>query len=187
MFCRKVRKAKLPREERDLFERYGEIDRAVGAIRVTPAPPGPAARARETLAARLADLRSRLVAYRIFASPLGRLLIARSEHGVTLVEYLDEGAGFEASRLRRAGVDAAEDGGEIEALYRDVLDYLEGRRTRLDWRLDFRLSRSAFHRRVLDAAAAIPYAPPRARRPPGAQAKGWRWPRLRPRPPSSSS
>ena len=139
------------------FERYGEIDRAVGAIRVTPAPPGPAARARETLAARLADLRTRLVAYRIFASPLGRLLIARSEHGVTLVEYLDEGAGFEASRLRRAGVDAVEDGEETEALYRDVLDYLAGRRTRLDWRLDFRLSRSAFHRRVLDAAAAIPY------------------------------
>jgi methylated-DNA-[protein]-cysteine S-methyltransferase len=142
---------------RDEFERYGEIDRAVGAVRAMPAPPEPAARARATLAARLADLRTRLLAYGIFASPLGRLLIARSEHGVALVEYLDEGEGLEASRLRRADIGAVENGGEIEALYRDVLDYLEGRRTRLDWPLDFRLARSAFHRRVLDAAAAIPY------------------------------
>ncbi len=139
------------------FERYGAIDRAVGTLRETSAP-APPARAREALAARLANLRHRLVAYRIFASPLGRLLIARSEHGVSLVEYLDAGAGLGASRLRGADdVEVTEDGGEIEALYRDLLEYLEGRRTRLDWPLDFRLARSDFHRRVLDAAAAIPY------------------------------
>ena len=108
--------------------------------------------------ARLADLRSRVMAYRIFASPLGRLLIARSEHGVSLIEYLDADAGLDASRLRRVADFALTEGdGEIDALYRDVLEYLEGRRTHLDWPLDFRLARSAFHRRVLDAAVAIPY------------------------------
>jgi methylated-DNA-[protein]-cysteine S-methyltransferase len=140
---------------RDELQRYGAIERAVSAVRDTPPPVSAAAR--EALVARLADLRSRVVAYRIFASPLGRLLIARSEHGVSLVEYLDEGAGVDASRLHRAGIDVVEDGAEVEALYRDLLDYLQGRRTRLEWPLDFRLARSAFHRRVLDAAAAIPY------------------------------
>jgi methylated-DNA-[protein]-cysteine S-methyltransferase len=140
---------------REELSRYRALEHAVSAVRnVAPAAP---AVARESLLARLADLRSRLVVYRVFASPLGRLLIARSEQGVSLVEYLDQGAGVEASHLRRAGIDAMEDGAELEAFYRDLLDYLEGRRTRLDWPLDFRLARSAFHRRVLDAAAAIPY------------------------------
>ena len=140
---------------REELQRYGAIEQAMGALRRTP--PAPAAEARTSLVARLADLRSRLVAYGIFPSPLGRLLIARSEHGVSLIEYLDEGAGLPASRLGRAEIETKEDGAGIEALYRDVLDYIEGRRTRLDWRLDFRLASSEFHRRVLDAAATIPY------------------------------
>lgn len=143
---------------RDELARYGEIDRVVGGLRAAPLAPAAAARARDDLAARLADLRSRVVAYRIFASPLGRLLIARSEQGVSLIQYLDEHAGLDASRLRRAaGLELTEGNGEVDALYHDVLEYLEGRRTRLDWPLDFRLARSAFHRRVLDATAAIPY------------------------------
>jgi methylated-DNA-[protein]-cysteine S-methyltransferase len=143
---------------RDELARYGEIHRAVGGLRAAPVAADAAARARQALIERLADLRSRVIAYRIFASPLGRLLIARSEHGVSLIEYLDADAGLDASRLRGV-VDArlTEGDGEVEALYQDVLDYLAGRRTRLEWPLDFRLARSAFHRRVLDAAAAIPY------------------------------
>ena len=140
---------------RDDLHRYGAIDRAVGTLRERT--PAPAAEAQASLAARLADLRSRLVAYGIFSSPLGRLLIGRSEHGVSLIEYLDEGAGVQASRLARAGIEVREDGRAIEALYREVLEYLQGQRTRLDWSLDFRLAPSDFHRRVLDAAVAIPY------------------------------
>ena len=139
------------------FDRYREIDGAVGVLRGAPAASGEA-RAREGLESRLADLRSRLVSYRVFPSPLGHILIARSEHGVSLVEYLHRGTDLRASRLSRvAGVELQEDGAEVETLHRELLEYLRGDRTRLEWPLDLRLARSDFHRAVLRATAAIPY------------------------------
>src|SRR5206468_2626888 len=59
------------------FGRYREIDGVVGALRRAPAAADTVARPREGLEARLADLRSRLVSYRVFPSPLGHILIAR--------------------------------------------------------------------------------------------------------------
>ncbi len=139
------------------FHRYREIEGVVGALRRAPAAAGEAL-AREGLESRLADLRSRLVSYRVFPSPLGHILIARSEHGVSLVEYLHGRADLRASRLSRvAGVELQEDGAEIETLYRELLEYLRGDRTRLEWPIDLRLARSDFHRAVLRATAAIPY------------------------------
>jgi len=140
------------------FRRYREIDGVVGVLRRAPAAAESVARAREGLESRLADLKSRLVSYRVFPSPLGHILIARSEHGVSLVEYLGEHTDLGASRLSRVtGVDPQEDGAEIEVLYRELLEYLRGDRTRLEWPLDLRLARSDFHRAVLQATAAIPY------------------------------
>ncbi len=139
------------------FDRYREIDGAVGVLRRAPEVSGEA-RAREGLASRLAGLRSRLVSYRVFPSPLGHILIARSEHGVSLVEYLHRGTDLKASRLSRvAGVELQEDGAEVETLHRELLEYLRGDRTRLEWPLDLRLARSDFHRAVLRATATIPY------------------------------
>src|SRR4029077_11203304 len=86
---------------RSEFHRYREIEGVVGALRRTPAGAESAARAREGLESKLADLKSRLVSYRVFPSPLGHILIARSEHGVSLVEYLDGGVDLSTSRLRR--------------------------------------------------------------------------------------
>jgi len=140
------------------YDRYREIEGVVGALRGAPAAAESVARARQGLESRLADLKSRLVSYRVFSSPLGRILIARSEHGVSLVEYLDGGVDLSTSRLRRiAGVELQEDGAEIETLYRELMEYLRGDRTRLEWPLDLRLARSDFHRSVLRATAAIPY------------------------------
>ncbi|PYN39761.1 MAG: hypothetical protein DME00_36110 [Candidatus Rokuibacteriota bacterium] len=140
------------------YHRYREIEGVVGALRGAPAAAESVARARQGLESRLADLKSRLVSYRVFSSPLGRILIARSEHGVSLVEYLDGGVDLSTSRLRRiAGVELQEDGAEIETLYRELMEYLRGDRTRLEWPLDLRLARSDFHRSVLRATAAIPY------------------------------
>src|SRR2546425_11673569 len=102
--------------------------------------------------------RRRTLLYRIFPSPLGPILIARSEEGVSCVEYLTGGADFAHSRLSRdEGIEALLDGADVEALYRDLLEYVEGRRTRLEWPLDLRLARSEFHRTVLETTARIPY------------------------------
>lgn len=142
---------------RDDFARYRAIEGAVGELRATPPPPGDAEAARERLIARLADLRTRVVSYGVFPSPLGPILLARSEHGVSLVEYLDAG-GADGSRLfRAAGVEAREDATGLEGLHRELLDFLAGRRTRLDWPLDLRFARSDFERAVLQATAAVPY------------------------------
>src|SRR5438477_660234 len=141
---------------REDFGRYRAIDGAVGAWREAPAPAEELARAR--LTSRLADLRRRTLVYRIFPSPLGPILIARSEEGVTCVEYLVGGRDFTHSRLARMpGVEPIEDGAEVEALYGELLDFVEGRRSRLAWPLDLRLARSDFHRAVLTATARIPY------------------------------
>jgi methylated-DNA-[protein]-cysteine S-methyltransferase len=141
---------------RDDFARYRAIDAVTRTLGHSAAEPAPAVRA--GLQARLADLRRRLVTYAIFPSPLGHILIAQSELGVSLVEYLGRATTFGASRLSRVeGVEVERDGVEIERLHRELLDYLEGRRAELGWPLDWRLAKSDFHRAVLEATARVPY------------------------------
>ncbi|MFI5341809.1 MAG: methylated-DNA--[protein]-cysteine S-methyltransferase [Candidatus Methylomirabilales bacterium] len=140
------------------FQEYRAVDGAVTALREEPLPSGSLAQAREQLETRLADLRRRLLVYRIFPSPLGHILIARSELGISLVEYLERGTSLRASRLsHEPNVELVEGGGELEAVYRELLEYLHGRRKRFEWPLDLRLARSDFHRTVLQATAALPY------------------------------
>ena len=140
------------------FQEYRAVDGAVTTLRKEPPPVGSQAQSRERLETRLADLRNRLLAYRIFPSPLGQILIARSELGISLVEYLERGTSLRASRLsHEPGVETVEGGAELEAIYRELLEYLGGSRRRLDWPLDLRLARSDFQRTVLQATAAVPY------------------------------
>ena len=145
-------------ECRHELERYRAIDRVVGDIRRAPVVGDRADIARGELEYRLAELRRRAVTARVWNSPLGPILIARSDQGVALVEYLDSARGVEASRgLRRAGIEVLEDGTETETFYQQILEYLAGDRTRLAWPLDYRLARSDFQREVLQATAALPY------------------------------
>lgn len=140
------------------FQDFRALDRTVAALEEPPIPAEALTRARERLESRLADLRRRLFACRIVSSPLGPILLARSELGISLVEYLERGAGAGDSRLaRQSGVELVEGGQELEVAGRELLDYLAGRRRDLAWRLDLRLARSDFQRAVLQAAAAIPY------------------------------
>lgn len=140
------------------YAHYRTIDRELGAMRHAPLDAAGAARSRERLETRLLDLRSRLVAYEIFDSPLGPVLLAHSEQGVMLLEYLHGTRALAASRLARArGLEAVRDPREVEALYREFRDYVEGRTQRLSWPLDLRLARSPFQRAVLERTAQIPY------------------------------
>jgi methylated-DNA-[protein]-cysteine S-methyltransferase len=137
---------------------YRAIDRELGVIREAAVDVPGVARSREQLEARLDDLRSRIVAYRVFDSPLGPVLLARSEQGIVLLEYLHGRRDLGASRLARIhGIEAVEDGAEVEGLYRDFCAYVEGRTQQLAWPLDLRLVRSAFQRKVLERTISIPY------------------------------
>jgi methylated-DNA-[protein]-cysteine S-methyltransferase len=143
---------------RDEFEQYRRIEGEVTGLRGHLVAEPHVALARDRLEARLADLKSRLVAYHVFPSPMGPVLLARSEQGVLLVEYLGRRHRPEATQLRKLrGAEVVEDAGETEALSRELVEYMEGRRTRLDWPLDLRLVRSDFYREVLRVTAGIPY------------------------------
>jgi methylated-DNA-[protein]-cysteine S-methyltransferase len=142
---------------REEYRWYRAVEGAVGDWRAVGVPASATARARTRLEALLADLRHRTILYRIFPSPLGNLLIGVSDRGVSLLEYLGRSTDLSRSRLAGADVDVQEDGSEIEPFYRQLLEYLEGRRTRLNWPLDLRLVRTDFHRTVLEATAGIPY------------------------------
>jgi methylated-DNA-[protein]-cysteine S-methyltransferase len=142
---------------RDELGSYRAVEDVMATLRRTPLAHDDATLARAQLASRLADLRSRLVGFGIFPSPLGRILIARSEQGVALVQYLPAGGALPAHVRRLLGEDAVEDRAATEALRAELVEYLEGRRSRLDWPLDLRRVRSDFQRRVLEATAALPY------------------------------
>ncbi|MGH7313201.1 MAG: methylated-DNA--[protein]-cysteine S-methyltransferase [Candidatus Rokuibacteriota bacterium] len=140
------------------YARYRALEHALGSWRRAPLAPAALEDARQRLESNLGDLKRRTFTYRVFPSPLGNILIAASEQGVSLVEYLGRAKSVSHSRLGRLpGVEAIEDGEELEGLHRELLEYLAGRRNRLGWPLDLRLARSEFHRTVLRATSAIPY------------------------------
>ena len=142
---------------RSELARYEAVEGLVTAYRDTPAPEADPTLARAQLESRLADLRSRIMRYGVFDSPLGPIAIGVSEHGVAMVEYVRSADRTGGKLARRVGGEAVEDPRRTEGLYRELADYLDGRRTRLDWTLDLRRTRSDFQRRVLEATARLPY------------------------------
>src|SRR5262245_49756670 len=91
---------------REEMDRYRSIDRIVGDIRRAPIVADRADVLRGDLEWRLAELRRRAVTARVWTSPLGPILIARSDEGVVAVEYLDSARGAAASRLlKRHGIE----------------------------------------------------------------------------------
>jgi methylated-DNA-[protein]-cysteine S-methyltransferase len=139
---------------------YLDLNRFVVEFKDEVLPEEHLAGARHRLDTRLADLRSRLLTYSIFPSPLGNILIAQSELGISTVEYLERKKTVQASRLmlrREPGMELVEGGRDLESAYEDLMQYLQGRAKRLEWPVDLRLVRSDFHRSVLEATAAIPY------------------------------
>ena len=141
----------------DELERYRVLEGMVADLRRAPVAGADPALSRAELESRLADIRSRMVAYGIFSSPLGKILIARSELGVSMVRYVESESAGRSYLSRLAGAEAVEDKAAVEATYRELLDYLNARGTRLNWPLDLRWAGSDFQRRVLAATARLPY------------------------------
>jgi O-6-methylguanine DNA methyltransferase len=142
---------------REDFASYRTIEGTVGTLRTAAPPAGDVEAARARLMERLGDLRTRLLTYGVFPSPVGPILLARTEQGVSIVEYLDQDSAAVSRKLRGSYREGREDRNALEGLHRELLDFLTGRRTRLDWPLDMRLARSDFERAVLAATAAVPY------------------------------
>jgi methylated-DNA-[protein]-cysteine S-methyltransferase len=145
------------RDCRAELARYRVLEGMVADLRRATVAGADPTLARAELESRLADIRSRMVAYGIFSSPLGKLLIARSELGVSMIRYIDSERSARSYLARLAGDEAVEDKAAVEGTYRDLLDYLSARSTRLSWPLDLRWAGSDFQRRVLAATAELPY------------------------------
>jgi len=142
---------------RDELARYRVLEGMVADLRRAPVAGADPTLSRAELESRLADIRSRVISYGMFSSPLGKILIARSELGVSLVRYIESEGAARAQLARLAGGEAVEDKAAVEGTYRELLDYLHARGTRLSWPLDLRWAGSEFQRRVLAATAQLPY------------------------------
>lgn len=88
---------------RSELAQYQTVDGLVTAYRDTRAPEADPTLARAQLESRLADLRSRIMRYGVFDSPLGPIAIGVSEHGVSMVEYVRPAELAGGGVARRAG------------------------------------------------------------------------------------
>ena len=140
---------------RDEYARYRKLEAAVVELRAAPRLPDTAAR--ERLLARLADLRLRLVRYAVFPTPLGPVLIAATERGIALVEYVARRDGSDSWLLGQREVELERDASSLARFHDELDEYLARRRRTLEWPLDLRFASSDFQRAVMKATAAVPY------------------------------
>ena len=96
------------------------------------------------------------ITYTTSESPLGRLLVARTERGICSVSLADSDAELKG-RLRREfpKADVRRDRNGLSQAVRALLRHLEGRQPRLDLPLDVR--GTAFQCRVWEELLRIPY------------------------------
>jgi O-6-methylguanine DNA methyltransferase len=142
---------------RERLDAYERVERQTAALRERPAEASLVEAARGRLEEGLADLRSRFARYAVFPSPLGDVLVARSEIGVVWVEYLSGRRGSSVSMLEEQGLEPIEDRAGLAAIGKTLGVYLAGGSRQLEWPVDLRLVRTPFQRSVLEATAAVPY------------------------------
>ena len=98
------------------------------------------------------------VAYATLESPVGQLLLAATEAGLVQVAYVDAAQmdGLLARLADRVSPRVLSAPRRLDEPRRELDEYFTGRRRSFEFGLDKRLM-SAFARRVMTAAAAIPY------------------------------
>jgi AraC family transcriptional regulator, regulatory protein of adaptative response / methylated-DNA-[protein]-cysteine methyltransferase len=101
------------------------------------------------------------IAYTIAASPLGRLLVAATERGVSAVSLGDDDASLEASlRHEYPAANIRRDDAALDPAVAAILRHLEGQQPHLNLPLD--VQATAFQQRVWQALRAIPYGSTRS-------------------------
>ncbi len=101
------------------------------------------------------------IAYTVVTSPLGRLLVAATERGVSMVSIGDDEASLEASlrgEYPAATISRADE--TLRPTVTAILRHLQGQQPRLDLALD--VQATAFQERVWQALCAIPYGSTRS-------------------------
>jgi O-6-methylguanine DNA methyltransferase len=142
---------------RGRLDAYRRVERETAALQKRSPETSLVEAARGRLEEGFADLKRRIARYAVFSSPLGDVLVARSEIGVVWVEYLSGHHSNVASLLEKRGLEAIEDPAALAAIGENLGVYLAGRERRLGWPIDLRLVRTPFQRAVLEATAAVPY------------------------------
>jgi methylated-DNA-[protein]-cysteine S-methyltransferase len=104
------------------------------------------------LADRLLD-----VAYDLSDSPLGTLLLARTDHGLCRIEYDPEPDRDVETLARTFGRRVLRTPGALDDARRQLDEYFEGKRRLFELELDLGLADKPFSRRVLEELAHVPY------------------------------
>ena len=104
------------------------------------------------LADRLLD-----VAYDLSDSPLGTLLLARTDHGLCRIEYDPEPDRDVETLARTFGRRVLRTPGALDDARRQLDEYFEGKRRLFELELDLGLADKPFSRRVLEELARVPY------------------------------
>ena len=97
------------------------------------------------------------VAYATFDSPLGTGHVAATDRGIVSISLPTFGAESFVERLADVSPRVLEVPGRLDRERRELDEYFAGRRREFDLSLDWRLVRSEFASRVLQATARVPY------------------------------
>ncbi len=101
------------------------------------------------------------IRYTTVATPLGRLMVGRTDRGICAVSLGDGDAAHAAAlRTEYPAARLVRDDRALAPAVRSILGYLDGRETRLDLPVDIRAT--AFQARVWEALRAIPYGATRS-------------------------
>ena len=97
------------------------------------------------------------VAYELSDTPLGTLLLAKTERGLCRIEY-DPEPDRGVERLARSfGRRVLRAPGALDDVRRQLDEYFDGRRRLFELELDLGLATTPFSRRVLQELARVPY------------------------------
>jgi methylated-DNA-[protein]-cysteine S-methyltransferase len=97
------------------------------------------------------------VAYELSETPLGTLLLAKTERGLCRIEYDPEPDRGVETLARAFGRRVLRTPRALDDARRQLDEYFEGRRQEFDIDLDLRLAAKPFSRRVLERLARVPY------------------------------
>jgi methylated-DNA-[protein]-cysteine S-methyltransferase len=97
------------------------------------------------------------VAYELSESPLGPLLVARTDRGLCRIEYDPEPERAAEHLAHVCGLRVLRTPGALDDVRRQLDEYFAGRRRLFELELDLALATRPFSRQVLEQLAHVPY------------------------------